>query len=97
MLRAVGMTGREFRRMIWLESLFYGGKALLVGIPLGIGISYCFHLAVSQGIDMKFLFPWSGILISAAAVAVLLYGTMHYSMGKIKKKNIVETIQNENL
>lgn len=26
MLRAVGMTGREFRRMIWLESLFYGGK-----------------------------------------------------------------------
>lgn len=97
MLRAVGMTGREFRRMIWLESLFYGGKALLVGIPLGIGISYCFHLAMSQGIEMEFLFPWSGILISAAAVAVLLYGTMHYSMGKIKKKNIVETIQNENL
>ncbi len=97
MLRAVGMTGKEFRRMIWLESLFYGGKAMLVGIPLGIGISYCFHLAVSQGIEMEFLFPWGGILISAAAVAVLLYGTMHYSMGKIKKKNIVETIQNENL
>ena len=83
--------------MIWLESLFYGGKALLVGIPLGIGISYCFHLAMSQGIDMEFLFPWGGILISAAAVAVLLYGTMHYSMGMIKKKIIVETIQNENL
>ncbi|MDE6674773.1 MAG: ABC transporter permease, partial [Acetatifactor sp.] len=97
MLRAVGMTGREFRRMIWLESLFYGGKALFIGIPLGIGISYCFHLAMRQGIEMQFLFPWSGILISAAAVAVLLYGTMHYSMGKIKKKNIVETIQNENL
>lgn len=97
MLRAVGMTGREFRRMIWLESLFYGGKALFFGIPMGIGVSYCFHLAMKQGIDMAYRLPWSGILISSGAVAVLLYGTMRYSMGKIRKKNIVETIQNENL
>lgn len=97
MLRAVGMTGREFRRMIWLESLFYGGKALIIGIPLGVVISYCFHLALKQGIETAYLFPWSGICISTAAVVVLLYGTMHYSMGKIRKKNIVETIQNENL
>lgn len=97
MLRAVGMTGREFRRMIWLESLFYGGKALLIGIPLGLVISYCFHLALKQGIETSYLFPWSGICIATAAVVVLLYGTMHFSMGKIKRKNIVETIQNENL
>lgn len=97
MLQAVGMTGREFRRMIWLESLFYGGKALLIGVPLGIGVSYCFHLAMKQGMDTAFFFPWSGILISVAAVMVLLYGTMHYSMGKIRKRNIVETIRSENL
>lgn len=97
MLRAVGMTGREFRRMIWLESLFYGGKALAVGIPLGVVISYCFHLAMKQGIETAFLFPWSGILIAAAAVMILLYGIMRYSMGKIRKKNIVETINSENL
>ncbi|MDE7222750.1 MAG: ABC transporter permease, partial [Acetatifactor sp.] len=97
MLRAVGMTGREFQRMIWLESMFYGGKALLIGIPLGVGISCCFHLALNQGIETDYLFPWSGICISIVAVVLLLYGTMHYSMGKIKKKNIVETIQNENL
>lgn len=97
MLRAVGMTGREFRRMIWLESLFYGAKALAIGIPLGVVISYCFHLAMKQGIDTAFLFPWSGILIAVTAVMILLYVTMHYSMGKIKRKNIVETIRSENL
>ena len=97
MLRAVGMTGREFQRMIWLESLFYGGKALLIGIPLGVAISYCFHMALDLGIETAYLFPWSGICISTVAVVVLLYGTMQYSMSKIKKKNIVETIQNENL
>lgn len=97
MLRAVGMTGREFRRMIWLESLFYGGKALLIGIPLGVAVSYCFHMALGQGLSTAYVFPWEGIGISAAAVALLLYGIMRYSMGKIGKKNIVETIQNENL
>lgn len=56
MLRAVGMTGREFRRMIWLESLFYGGKALIIGIPLGIIISYCFHLALEEGFKTTYLF-----------------------------------------
>lgn len=97
MLRAVGMTGREFRRLIWLESLFYGGKALFFGIPLGVVISYCFHLALKQGIETAYFFPWKGICISVIAVAALLYGTMRYSMGKIRKNNIVETIQNENL
>lgn len=97
MLRAVGMTSREFRRMIWLESLFYGGKALFIGIPLGVVLSYCFHMALDLGIETTYLFPWSGICISTVAVIALLYGTMHYSMNKIKRKNIVETIQNENL
>ena len=97
MLRAVGMTGREFRRMIWLEGLFYGGKALIIGIPIGIVISIGFHLFFSEGIVMAYHPPFLGIGLSAAAVAVLLYGIMHYSMGKINRKNIVETIQNENL
>ena len=97
MLRAVGMTGGEFRRMIWLEGLFYGGKALLIGIPVGIVLSIMFHLIFSEGIVMKYQPPVFGITLSIIAVAVLLYGIMHYSMSKINRKNIVETIRNENL
>lgn len=97
MLRAVGMTGKEFRRMIWLEGLFYGGKALLIGIPIGIVISMGFHLFFSTGIVIAYQPPILGIALSIAAVALLLYVIMHYSMGKINRKNIVETIQNENL
>ena len=97
MLRAVGMTGKEFRRMIWLEGLFYGGKALMIGIPIGIVISIGFHLFFSEGIVVAYQPPFLGIGLSVAAVALLLYGIMHYSMSKINRKNIVETIQNENL
>lgn len=97
MLQAVGMTGKEFRRMIWLEGLFYGGKALLIGIPLGVLISYGFHRFFSEGIVTSYQPPMMGIGLSIAAVALLLYMIMHYSMGKIKRRNIVETIQEENI
>lgn len=97
MLKSVGMTGREFRRMIWLEGFFYGGKALLIGIPMGVLLSLAFHMAMNAGIEMKYVFPWTGIVISVIAVIILLYGIMHYSMGKINRQNIIETIQNENI
>ena len=97
MLRSVGMTGREFRRMIWLENLFYGGKALLVGIPLGIFLSLCFNMALGEGLVTSFRLPWAATAGAALAVGLLLYGIMHYSMGKINRKNIIETIRNENI
>ena len=97
MLQAVGMTGKEFRRMIWLEGLFYGGKALLIGIPLGFVISYGFHRFFSEGIVTSYQPPIPGVGLSIAAVALLLYVIMHYSMSKIKRRNIVETIQEENI
>lgn len=97
MLRAVGMTGKEFRRMIWLEGLFYGGKALMIGIPIGLGISFAFHWTFTNGIVTAYRPPFVAVAVSAAAVALLLYGIMHYSMRKINRKNITWTIQNENL
>ena len=97
MLRSVGMTGREFRRMIWLEGMFYGGKSLLIGVPLGILLSICFHRAFGLSISAAFRFPWMGTGTAIAAVILLLYVIMHYSMGKINRKNIIETIQNENI
>lgn len=97
MLRAVGMTKREFRRMIWLEGLFYVGKALAFGIPLGLGLSVWFYVIFSAGIATDYRPPLQACALSAAAVALLLYGIMHYSMRKINRRNIVETIRNENL
>ena len=36
MLKSVGMTKKEFNKMVRLESVFYGTKSLLIGIPIGI-------------------------------------------------------------
>lgn len=97
MLKSIGMTKKEFRRMVWLESVFYGIKSLLIGIPIGMVLSICFYKAFSEGIEMPYQLPYGGILIAIAAVFLLLFATTQYSMNKINRKNIVETIQNENI
>ncbi len=79
MCKSVGMTKGEFRRMIWLEGLFYGGKGLLLGISLGILISLGFHRAMGVGLETGYKLPAGGILISAAAVFLLLLCIMKYS------------------
>lgn len=40
MFRSIGMTGREFNRMIRLESIFYGSKSLIGGLILEM----CSHI-----------------------------------------------------
>ncbi len=97
MLKSIGMTKREFTRMIRLESIFYGAKALFIGIPFGILLSCYFHKALAVGVIMDYRLPYEGILLSVAAVVLLLFGIMRYSMGKINRKNIIDTIQNENI
>lgn len=97
MLKSIGMTRREFRRMVQLESVFYGIKSLLWGIPIGLIISYGFHKALAEGMEVAYQVPYSGICLSVMAVFLLIFGIMNYSMKKIQSKNMLETIQNENI
>ena len=83
--------------MIWLEGIFYGGKALLIGIPAGLLLSVCFNRAMGEGIVTEFRFPWLGTGTAAAAVVFLLFVIMRYSMRKINQRNMIETIRNENI
>ena len=97
MLRSVGMTNREFNRMVRLESLFMGTRALIFGVPIGILLSYLIYHFLTEESGYPFELPVSAILIAIAAVFVLISLIMAYSMGKIKKQNVIETIRNENI
>ena len=89
-LKSIGMTTKEFNKMIRLESIFYGTKSLLIGIPIGLGLSYLMFKAFGESVDFGFIFPVSGVLISIIAVFVLIISIMKYSLNKINKQNIIE-------
>ena len=97
-LRSIGMTNKEFNRMIRLECIFVGGKALIIAIPMGFLVSYGIYKILMNGvIEFAFNPPIIPAVISAVVVFALLMIIMKLSMTKINGKNIIETIKNENV
>ena len=96
-LKSVGMTKKEFNKMILLESIFYGFKSLLFGIPIGIMLSYFIYKGMLESVEMKYVLPIKAIIISILVVAVLIGTIMRYSLNKINKQNIIETIRKDNI
>lgn len=97
-LKSVGMTKKEFNRMIRLESLFYGVKSLFIGIPLGILGGIGIFFAFGEGnLALDFVIPWKAIIISIVFVFVVVWMIMKYSVSKVGKQNIIETIRNDNI
>ena len=97
MLKSVGMTTKEFNRMIRLESLFMGIKSLFFGIPIGIVLSYLIYHFLSKESGIPYKPPVVAIIISIVVVFILISLIMKYSMNKINKQNTIETIRNENI
>lgn len=95
MLKSIGMTSKEFKRMIRLESLFMGIKSLLFGILIGTILSYLIYL--SSDSDIPYKLPIVAIIISILVVFILISLIMKYSLNKISKQNTIETIRNENI
>lgn len=97
MLKSIGMTKREFNRMIRLESLFYGIKSLIIGIPLGLLAGLGIFKAFSINLATDFVVPYSAIAISIVFVFAVVWLIMRFSISKVQKQNIIETIRNDNI
>lgn len=96
MLRSVGMSNKDFNRMMACESLFYGLKTLAVSLPLCLIISVLMWWGFDwAGAPVTYVFPWQSLLISVAAVFVLIFVTTFYAVHRIKKANIIEALRDE--
>ncbi len=108
MLRSIGMTKKEFNRMTVLECLFYTVKSLILGVISGLiatmGIHYYYFMICNMSAPEEiaengftFIFPWVETVISAAAVVAAVLLIVAFSVRKINKQNIIETIRNDNI
>ena len=97
MLKSVGMTTKEFNKMIRLESLFMGIKSLMFSIPIGILLSYLVFKNLGKEMGAVYELPIVSIIISIIVVFILIAFIMKYSISKVNKQNIIETIRNENI
>lgn len=97
MLKSIGMTEKELRRMMNYECIMYGTKSLLYGLPVSFGMTVLIHMAMYKGFENDFFIPWKAVLIAVFSVFAVVFATMLYSMSKIKSDNLIETLKNENI
>lgn len=94
MLKSVGTTPKGFRKMISLESVFYGLRAVIFGIPISVIISIILNKTMSTT-AIPFIFDWKMYLIVIAVVFAIIGITMLFSVSKLKDDSIVETLKEE--
>ena len=94
MLRSVGMSDRNFNRMMRFECVFYGARALLFGLPLAAVSSWLIHKVMVVD-RVKFTLPWASIGISVFSVLLVIFATMAYAVGKIKRENIIDALRDD--
>jgi putative ABC transport system permease protein len=97
MLRSVGMTPTGFNKMIYFESIFYGIKALMYGLPISIGVIAIIYWSISNTFEYGFALPWMSILYVVIAIFIIVASAMLYSVSKIKKENIIDGLKQENI
>lgn len=97
MLRSVGMTKQSLNRMLRFESMFYGMKALLWGIPISVLIEFLMYGGLSRNFSFGFYLPVVPLVIVVLAIFVIVGLTMLYSASKVKKANIISILTQENI
>ena len=97
MLKSVGMTKKGFNKMMVFESMLYGVKGILYGIPVALGVTYLIYRSLLQGVDVEFYVPVDSIVIAILSVFMVVFATSIFAMDKIKKDNPIDALKNENL
>jgi len=95
MLKSVGMTPKGFDKMINYESIFYGLKALLYGLPISVIVMYLIYRALQGTFEYGFTLPWMSIIQVVVAIFLIVSITMLYSIRKIRKENIIDSLKQE--
>lgn len=76
MLRSVGLTPGGLNKVLRYESIFYGLKALLYGLPFSMVISLLMYNSVGYTFKFRFVLPWNSILVCIIGVFLITFMTM---------------------
>lgn len=92
-LRSVGMSSESLQKMLNIEGVLCGGKALIIGLPTGMGIVFLMARCVKMLFPIPFHMPWGAIVITIIIAFLVMWGTVRISARALKKQNIIETIR----
>ena len=92
MLRAVGMTRRQTRRMIRHESVVTALIGAALGIPLGLGLAELFDRAIK---GVPFLVPVGTLVVFVVAAIIVGLLAAIFPARRASRLNVLEALQYE--
>ncbi len=90
---SIGMTGRDLRKMLYLEGILCVLKAIIIGIPVSVAATYLINYPIRKMYPIPYELPLLPIAAYAAAVlaaTVLITGLVSR---KLRKQSVIETIR----
>ena len=84
-LKALGMTNKEFKRMVYYECLIIAAKTLLYGIPLALIGLFIVFKTVSISVVTGYIIPVKSIFISVVCVTAVMIVVMIYAVSKLNE------------
>jgi len=96
-LRSIGMSKKGLNKMLKLESIFLGLKAIVIGLP-----SATFFIFLEEYLSYiiskeTFPYPYLSYIISIITVFIIIFIMNIYSSNKLKNKNIIDSIRKQSI
>lgn len=95
MLKSIGMSRKDLKKVIKYEGLFYGLIGGTIGAVIGCILSYSLFTILSDIVIMKWNIPIGLSLITIVVATLISYLSTLLPMRKLDKDNIIQTIREE--
>ena len=97
MLRSLGFERKKIARILILENVFHGLKAIAIGVPISIFIHFGIYLLQRAAVITEFTLPWNTLIVSIVSVLVITLLGIFCSLWKLRKMNLIDSLKNENI
>ena len=100
MIRSIGMSDRDFNKMMGFECIFYGMQTLMISLPLSVIFSFLIYLGIAGGrigggAGLTFILPLRSITVSLCGVFLVIFIATLYTVSQIKKENIIDALRDD--
>ena len=97
-MRSIGLSPKQFRRMIVDECVHFGIAGLIPGLIVSVGVSALLYLAVTQSLSgLPFTFSWSYLLLAILMTALIMALSVAYGLHRCKSNSVVEALRSDNI
>lgn len=94
-LEAIGMTGKQVKKMVYLEGVLYGIISAIIGALIGSGLSYYLGKMIGNVRGFQWTIPWNFIIVAIVGCMLIALISSYFPLRRIKNESLIDNIRME--